>query len=225
MDFERYPMWMKHPHHRPAVVSDDYEAGANRGAQFKHHAKPGVPEQFPAVMVNNPDQEGYYAAKGYVAQGGDPKAFERAQIAPIPQGYRHQEYPRIVNGLVQQDPNAPEPETNEYPKWVRPDGQEPRIVKSRAEENEIMRGSTKHEPVKRETSPVEADCLAAIMAAAERPILTDEWSSAEIALMDTVEGEQQKLDTSSPHVRKHLLRLKASALGIECDKRWGEKKL
>src|SRR6185437_940174 len=199
MDFERYPMWMKHPNHRPAVISDDYAEGHNRGAQFKHHAKPGTPEQFPAVMVNNPDQEGYYAARGYVAQGGDKKAFDRSQIAPIPKGYRHNEYPRIVNGLVEQDPNAPEPETNEYPKYVRPEGKEPVIVKSRKEEDEVMRGTTKKEPVKRETSAVEADCLAAIMAAAG--------------------------DTgATPDARAELCK-RAVAMGLTIDKRWGEKKL
>ena len=199
MDFERYPMWMKHPNHRPAVISDDYAEGHNRGAQFKHHAKPGTPEQFPAVMVNNPDQEGYYAARGYVAQGGDKKAFDRSQIAPIPKGYRHREYPRIVNGLVEQDPNAPEPETNEYPKWVTPEGHKPVIVKSRAHEDEVMRGTTKKEPVKRETSAVEADCLAAIMAAAGN------------------------IDTA-PYARAELC-ARAAELGLSIDKRWGEKKL
>jgi len=202
MEFERYPMWMKHPNHRPAVTSDDYENGANRGTQFRHHAKPGVPEQFPAVKVNNSDQEDYYAAKGYVAQGGDRKAFERAQIAPIPKGYRHQEYPRIRNGLVEQDPNTPEPETNEYPKWVRPDGEAPRIVKSRKEEDEVMRGSAKNEPVKRETTAVEADCLAAIAAAGDL----------------TVNYEV----TYDP---REVLRAQAALLGVKVDARWGEKKL
>jgi len=199
MEFERYPMWMKHPNHRPAVISDDYEGGANRGAQYRHHAKPGVPEQFPAVMVNNPDQESYYAARGYVAQGGDAKSFERAQIAPLPKSYRHHEYPRIVNGLVEQDPNAPEPETNEYPKWVRPEGKEPQIVRSRQEEDEVMRGSTRHEPVKRaEPSEIENECLAAIMAAAN--------------------------GTVAPDARAELC-AKAAEMGIKFDKRWGEKKL
>lgn len=195
MNFQEYPKWLNHPGYRPAVISDDYGSGPR-----PVNAPPGRPAQLPPVMVHNPDQEAYYRAQGYEGASGGAKAFEAATVAPLPPGYRHQEYPRYQNGVVEPDPDAPAPPDNEYPKWVYPEGRAPLIVKNAAQEAEIMRGSERHEPLKRaDPSAVETECIAAIMAAA---------------------GERE-----APPDARAALCARAAELGLRIDRRWGEKKL
>src|SRR5690348_4604867 len=106
--FQKYPMWMRHPHEQPAVISDDYAEGQNR----PRDARPGRPLKFPPVMVEDKDAEDYHAAQGYVAVSGNPTAFIRAVTAPLPPGHVHHEYPRMVDGQIDLGPDAPEPPDN-----------------------------------------------------------------------------------------------------------------
>lgn len=90
-EFKQYPLAMTHPGHRPAVLSQDEVVN---GKIIK--APPGSPEKFPAVFVNNKDQEQEYAAKGYVPNGvSDPEAYRRAMTGnEEPVNHSHREYPR-----------------------------------------------------------------------------------------------------------------------------------
>lgn len=91
MSFSEYPKAMRHPQHRPAVISKDEIVG---GKIIK--APPGSPERFPDVFVNNEDQEKQYASLGYAPNGtSDPEAYRRAMAgADEPSGHQHHEYPR-----------------------------------------------------------------------------------------------------------------------------------
>lgn len=134
-DFQMYPKWMHHPNEQPAVISDDYDRGPALGP---YHADPGRPRQFPPVQAQSQDQEEYYASRGYVAGASNKEAAIRARIAPIPQDYRYSEYPKMVNGEMVPDPDAPPPTDNRYPKWVHfTDGRESLLVKTEAEERAL----------------------------------------------------------------------------------------
>lgn len=89
--FKQYPMAMKHPGHKPAVISQDQIVN---GRYVKSAA--GSPEKFPPVFVNNEDQEQQYAALGYVPNGvSDPEAYRRAMTGnDEPVNHKHRDYPR-----------------------------------------------------------------------------------------------------------------------------------
>ncbi len=98
-------------------------------------------EAYP-MFLTHPDQEGVIArdaahekalaAKGFVRQGeANPSAFIRAQDVPG-EPEPHQEWPKMVDGKIMQDPEAPPPpKVGEYPKLVSG-----RLIKS--EEDEIQ---------------------------------------------------------------------------------------
>nr|WKF58823.1 hypothetical protein HUO10_003324 [Paraburkholderia busanensis] len=93
MAYAEYPKFMKHPQHRPAVLSKDEIVN---GKVVK--APPGQPERFPDVIVNNKDQEIDYASKGYAPNGtSDPDAYMRAITGndELP-GHHHHEYPKFL---------------------------------------------------------------------------------------------------------------------------------
>lgn len=163
--FQRFPMWMRHPCEQAAVVSSDEQVLPN-GQRVWVDAQPGKPLRFPPVMVQNEDQEEYHKAQGYVPANGNPTAFIKATVAPDPPGYQHHEYPRMVNGRVEQGPNAPKPLDNRYPMWVRMAGYPEVLVDDEEEHNALLaaRGVKKDE---RPVSDAEAECVAAILAAAE----------------------------------------------------------
>lgn len=94
MEFQQYPLAMKHPQHRPAVLSQDK---VNRDGTISK-ASPGMPESYPDVFVNNKDQELLYASKGYMPNGvSDPKAYMSSVLgADTPFSYDHVEYPKWV---------------------------------------------------------------------------------------------------------------------------------
>jgi hypothetical protein len=135
--YEEYPKWLKHPGEAPARISDDWANGPPQvGQNIGFHSPAGKPAQFPPVLVNSREQEEMYEARGYTAGPMSAAAAQTARAAPIPAGYSKEEYPRIDNGMVVQDPSKPPP-SNEYPKWCRRDGVE-KIVHSREEEDRLF---------------------------------------------------------------------------------------
>ncbi len=123
--YQRYPMVMKHPGERPAVISqwvwDPVPAGGvpTTGRHVPEH---GEPARFQPVTVNNADDEEYHAAQGYRPLGGDAQAFTQQVNDNIvnrkPPGYAFSEYPKWVDGVLVQDPGKPQTNFQEYPKWV-----------------------------------------------------------------------------------------------------------
>ncbi len=134
-EYIRYPLWMHHPHEQAAILSDDYGSQHGTRPPLGYGAPPGRARRFPPVMAKNADQEAYHAAQGYEPGESSKEAFERA---PPPLGLQQQEYPKIVNGLVVQDPSAPPPVDTQYPKWVDlPDGSQ-KLVNNVAEERALI---------------------------------------------------------------------------------------
>lgn len=93
--FQQYPKAMKHPQHRPATKSQDYQDPVTKRWV---DAPPGQPERFPSVFVHNEDQEKQYAALGYVPNGvSDPEAYHAAMTGnEEPNSHQHREYPRYM---------------------------------------------------------------------------------------------------------------------------------
>lgn len=87
----KFPMWLRHPHYRAAVISDDYAQHGQGRTPLGYAAAPGRAAQFTPVLVHDEDTEAYYLAKGYVP-GKDQAAVPASQRA----GY--QEYPKWVDG-------------------------------------------------------------------------------------------------------------------------------
>lgn len=92
MGYSEYPKFMKHPQHKPAVLSRDI---VNPDRTITK-AAPGQPERFPDVLVHNKDQEIDYASRGYAPAGtSDPEAYLRAISGNAElDSQKHHEYPK-----------------------------------------------------------------------------------------------------------------------------------
>ena len=92
-----YPKHMRHPSFQPGTVGK--EVVSPNGVR---HNVGGSPIKFPPVLVHNPDDEEFYAAKGYVVQGqSDAAAFANAYATAEPMSdYKPQQYPKWVNGRL-----------------------------------------------------------------------------------------------------------------------------
>ena len=143
--WKKYPMIMRHPAEKPAVVSNDRQVGAD-GREVWVNAPPGQPIKFGPVTVLNEHQEELHKSKGYVG-AGDAKAIERHERAPIPPGYVYEEYPRILpDGSIDQGPDAPAPPDNFYPYWVRMDGWPDELVEDREAHQALLKKRGVEEP-------------------------------------------------------------------------------
>ena len=134
-----YPKMMQHPDHVPAVEAEHIAEKLEDGT-IKTSVIPGRPAKFPHVFVKDLAEEEAWTAKGYeIPTPPDPIAFSRAKAAPLPDGYAGEEWPKMVNGILMQDPNGPVDNSHEYPKWVNdPDRERAMdiLVNSRREEND-----------------------------------------------------------------------------------------
>jgi len=92
MNHLNYPMEMRHPNFRPAVVSG-YRRGPGGVAV---NDPPGKPAMHPPIWVNNRDQELQYASLGYLPVGvGDAQKYRQEMLdADLPDVYHHQDYPK-----------------------------------------------------------------------------------------------------------------------------------
>lgn len=86
--YQRYPMWMRHPSGESALVSTEGEEAAYVERGF---AVPGKP---------------------------DPEAVHTAHSAPYQPNRRVSEWPKMVDGKLMQDPDLANRSAGEYPKWV-----------------------------------------------------------------------------------------------------------
>jgi hypothetical protein len=128
-----FPKMLRHPEHRDAVPATQEAVVQNGGVKWI--PVPAVPEHLPDVIVDTPETEQMWRAKGYGPAGRwDEGAFERAHTLPI-EGYDPKEWPKWMDSgrvdadgkpimIVVQDPNAIPPEVldrqaREYPKHVK----------------------------------------------------------------------------------------------------------
>ena len=135
MDYQEYPKTLNHPDFKPARRIAEAVRGRNLSES--------EPEQweaarFPAVVVNTADDEEYYTAKGYKAAGNpDPQAFSKANASPYVAGSKHNEWPKMINGVLVQDPSLPTSSFQEHPKWLTsPTGEQ--VLAETAEQEEAL---------------------------------------------------------------------------------------
>lgn len=69
---EEFPKTLHHPHFRKGKITELKGKDAVSGKAFTDYQ--GEPDLFPDVVVNNPDQEAFYRAKGYLPHGEVPPA-------------------------------------------------------------------------------------------------------------------------------------------------------
>jgi hypothetical protein len=100
-EFNEFPKCMAHPGFHPGEIGQEVKSPGG----YTHYVG-GLPVRFPPVLVSSPDDEEYYAAKGYISQGkSDPAAFARAAAAarPVASGYVPVEYPKWAGGVLVND--------------------------------------------------------------------------------------------------------------------------
>lgn len=144
--YQRYPMVMRHPGQRAAVISQWDE-------KLKRHVpEHGEPAKFQPVTVHSEDDEEYHAAQGYRPTGGDAQTFTQQVndhiVNPKPAGYAFNEYPKWVGGVLVQDPAKPTTTFQEYPKWVGDV-----MVNSAAEEAALNSNSAPEQPEAAQPTP------------------------------------------------------------------------
>lgn len=145
--YQRYPLIMNHPAHTHArKIRDATPAIPPAPGRPLVQAQPEQwePEKWAPVTVQNEDQEAQHAAKGYVAAGSpNPQAFEKAFASPHVPGQVNSEWPKMVDGVLVQDPNRVDPNAKmEYPKWVKVPGGEDILVQSAEEESRYLERET-----------------------------------------------------------------------------------
>jgi len=202
-DFSEYPKLLRHPDHVDAIPPS---SGAQMvDGRMMIYPIPGVPEKLPDVMVHNEDEEDVWVTKGYAAPVSDPIAFERATLAP---GKAGDEWPKWIDGVLTQDPDAPIPETNQYPKWLHFAGGDSVLVSDRAHEDRVLqsRGASRNEPVKQ----------------AEKPYVPA--SDPEYDEFLAWKASKEKASDPDEDERQALIAL-AEEGGIEIDKRWNTAKI
>ena len=100
-EFNEFPKCMAHPGFHPGEIGQEVKSPGG----YTHYVG-GLHVRFPPVLVSSPDDEEYYAAKGYISQGkSDPAAFARAAAAarPVASGYVPVEYPKWAGGVLVND--------------------------------------------------------------------------------------------------------------------------
>jgi hypothetical protein len=153
MEYQDYPKVMHHPSRQPPrKLVDSIPADPARGRHFAEPEK-WEPEKFPAVTVINADDEEYYAAKGYKPAGvSNAAAFSTAHASPYVPGRANAEYPKMVNGVLVQDPNKPKDGPAEYPKWVTPPTGDAVLVNTADEEAKLRASWAPEETKKRKSA-------------------------------------------------------------------------
>lgn len=124
MEHQEYPKVLNHPayQHARKIAEATPAIPPSEGQPFiPAQPERWEPERWPQVTVMSADDEEYYLAKGYMAAGkSDPAAFSTAHASPYVAGRRVSEYPKMVDGVLVQDPNAPTTGFQKYPMYLTP---------------------------------------------------------------------------------------------------------
>lgn len=151
-EYNEFPKVMSHPEHVDPVAPTKGARPDGNGGMVIFDI-PGTPERMPNVTVRNEDEEAEWQAKGYAAAGhSDGYAFERAHVSAGDPG---SEWPKWVDGVLMQDPDAPVDLTKDYPKWLHFEEGASVLVNDPSHEARVLlsRGSEKHEPIKQPEAP------------------------------------------------------------------------
>ena len=210
--FKEYPLMLSHPDYEPAVEAIVEQRDAN--GKLVSAGIPGTPAKLAPVQVNDPDDEAKWTDRGYERPGkSDPEAVQASISSPYVPGRVASEYPKMVGGVLVQDPSLPAGPA-EYPKWVsikdHPHGG--KEVRSRAEEIALTGESSAED--KAAKAQAKADRAAALKAEAERLA-----AEAEAEMDEATAPEPAQSDEYA------ALLTEAEGRGIKVDKRWGIERL
>lgn len=119
VEYAEYPLMMRHPEHVDAVP-DEMAAEKDDKGQVRTFVIKGTPARMPDVQVSTADDEAAWGKKGYRRMGvADPVAVEQARCSPHVPGRVTNEYPKMVDGVLVQDPSLSASGPVEFPKWLR----------------------------------------------------------------------------------------------------------
>jgi hypothetical protein len=198
--YSEYPKMLSHPDHVPPTPPTKGQRMENGGVVT--FDIPGKPGRFPDVTVHNEDEEAEWAAKGYSAPASDSIAYERALAAP---GKPGAEWPKWVDGVLTQDPDAPVDLSKDYPKWLHFENGESVLVKDPAHEARVLQSR----PGDRVATPPHAP-------APYVPLVSTP------ALDDT---EYREFLAWKAHREREELIAQAEERDIKIDRRWGIERL
>lgn len=207
-----FPKMLVHPDHVDGVPAT--QESIIEGNRVLIVPVPAKPEKYPHHIVNTPEEQAEWEAKGYRLPGTwDEGAYEHSLYAA---GEPGDEWPKWIDGVLTEDPAKANIRPDEYPKFLSFDDGSEKIVYSAAEEARAKavhaaRGSIKHEPVK---PPAESSYDAEFAEFLE----FKKWKAAQL-MAARAEAEEAAAD------ERAALIAEAETRGVEVDKRWGAKKL
>ena len=201
--YSDYPVMLYHPDYKPAVF--DKTDILKRLEQ----------EQFPPRIAASPDDEERLEADGYKRRGhADAPSFDKAYTAP---GMPGDEWPKLINGVLVEDPDAAPPlPPDVFPMWVHPEQGEGRVVNDSVEYAKVM-GKPYPGTAKAETASVAA--VAVAEPEADEMAEFRAWKAAQAAQKAPPEQAAQDQDEAAK------LRGELDSLGAAYDKRWGKARL
>lgn len=211
--FSEYPKTLVHPQHAPAVPAS--KAASMVNGQLVQIDIPGKPAVHPDVIVRDEDEELEWLDKGWREPGrSDEIAFERATLAP---GKPGEEWPKWIDGVLTQDPDAPADLTKDYPKWLHFDDGTSVLVNDPAHEQRVM--------VARETGPPEVEPAASkpYVPLQSEPHVDPEY--AQFLAWKAAKAAQDAQAAQSSEDERAALLAQAEERGIEVDGRWGVRRL
>ena len=186
-----------------------------------------------AVLATSAASEAEYQTQGYERPGkGDPDAVRKAFASPHVPGRTTEEWPKVVNGVVIEDPAKSATGLVEYPKWIHdPTKKQESILANNRHEEELAKeklgipnevGASAAEEV--ETDPVRESLLA--LAQTKGVEISADWSNEEIektlypgSFTSGEDEEKEEVDISSIEDKDELIAL-AKERGVKFDKRW-----
>lgn len=117
MEYVEFPKILSHPDYE-AAIPDMRDARKNEHGHIEEFTIKGRPERNGPVTVKNRAEQDAWEAKGWGEPvKSDPEAYAKAFASPFDPSRVFSEYPKMVDGVVVNDPNAPSGFV-EFPKWV-----------------------------------------------------------------------------------------------------------
>jgi hypothetical protein len=219
--YQEYPKMLTHPEYEPAVeMILEQRNGAN---QVISPGVPGTPAKFPSLGVHNPDEEEAALAKGYLQPGkSDPDAVQASISSPYDPARVTQEWPRMVNGVLTQDPSINTSGFQEYPKWIGD-----KMVNSLAEEWALTGRKPDDRGDKLESARKRKAALEAQLAAANTELAAGDADAGPAApLLTSGTGAAPPVPATvttlaaPPADERQTLIAEADTLGITINKSW-----
>jgi hypothetical protein len=118
-EYSEYPLTLCHPGHVEAVPDEKVPHKDETTGAVTIIVVPGKPEILPHAVVHSAAEEKAWLARGYRRPGqSNPTAARDAVAKPYVPGQVTHEWPKMVDGVLMQDPKTQAPGPTQYPKWI-----------------------------------------------------------------------------------------------------------